>query len=363
MNIATNVNLQSFNTLSIPSTASHFVEVRDLDELTAALNWANTQGVMVFVLGGGSNIIAKDQVRGLIIKVSLRGISVIKETEQSCTLSYGAGEVWHEIVERSVSQGLSGLENLAYIPGTVGAAPIQNIGAYGVELADVFVELTALNKNTLEEVTFTKDDCRFGYRDSVFKNELRDQFVILSVTVELQRQADVCISYPALQTYFLEGKGAVINSPEMTHSKDQYSGQDNKWHPAKISSMDVMHAVTAIRKSKLPDPKITPNAGSFFKNPVVDNKLVQELQKAWPDIVIFPVDSGRKKIPAGWLIDRLGWKGREVNGIVIHPDQALVLTNPNSKCAAIILEVADAIIKDVYQHFGIKLEIEPQVFG
>lgn len=328
-------NLQNYNTLASPVCAAFFTSIKDEDELHAAIKFAKEKELPLLVLGGGSNIVLHEDFPGLVLHIQLMGRELVREDKDFYYVKAAAGESWSSFVDYCLDEGFYGLENLSLIPGSVGAAPIQNIGAYGVELKDVFSELTALDVKTGLSITFTPESCQFGYRDSVFKNELLDRFVITSVTFKLDKQPNLKLQYPALQA-------ALAN-----------------YGPQEITPELVSEAVCEIRHSKLPDPKQIPNVGSFFKNPIVSAKKLTELQKNYPDIVSYPVDSGNVKLAAGWLIDRAGWKGRELDAAV-HAQQALVLTNPHRLKAAVVLALAAAIKEAILQKFGVVLEQEPR---
>lgn len=328
-------DLSSLNTLAIPSRAEHFAAASSEAEIQAACAWAREQGVRVLVLGGGSNVIPADRVSALVLKPELRGISLTRTDGRDILVDVGAGENWHQLVLHTLERGWYGLENLALIPGSAGAAPIQNIGAYGVELSQVFDSLRAVHIGTGQVKEFSLDDCAFGYRDSVFKNSLRGQYVITRVRLRLSLEPRVNLSYPALA---------------------QALGHIN---PAQITPQQVCSAVCDVRRRKLPDPAQTPNAGSFFKNPVVDEQSYQRLQHRYPDLVAFTVSDG-KKLAAAWLIERAGWKGRDYSGVCVHTEQSLVLTNPRKCSSDAVLAAAAAIQHDVETQFGVRLEIEPQ---
>jgi len=250
-----------------------------------------------------------------------------------------AGEPWHPLVEWSIKQGLSGLENLALIPGTVGAAPIQNIGAYGVELAKFVHRVHCIQIATGKTHTLDGDACQFGYRDSIFKRKLRDQFIITAVDLQLSRQPHTDADYPVLARA-LEAQGIGEATPRQ-----------------------VFDAVVDIRRSKLPDPARVPNAGSFFKNPVVSNDRAAELARHFSGLPQYPQAGDKTKIPAAWLIEYCGWKGHRHDGLGIHPEHALVLVNYGSDCGEALLELADLVAASVLEHFDIRLEIEPRIYG
>lgn len=331
-------NLQKFNTLAVPAFANYFVSVKTDDELREALGFAREEKLPLLLLGGGSNIVLRDDFPGLVIHIKSQGKEIVSENDEFVWLKVAAGENWHQLVEYSLDSALYGLENLSLIPGSVGAAPIQNIGAYGVEVKEVVAELTALNISSGLMVTFTNESCLFGYRDSIFKHSLQDQYVITSVTFQLHKRPQLNLTYPVL-------RAALANIPE----------QD-------ITPQQVSAAVVAIRQSKLPDPATIPNAGSFFKNPVIGVGQFEILKTQYPSIVSYPVDSQRTKLAAGWLIDQAGWRGKEVGGVAVHALQALVLTNPHKSSGEAILILAEQIKASVLDQFDVVLELEPRVY-
>ena len=328
-------NLQNYNTLASPVCADFFVSVKDEAELMAALKFAKENNLPLLVLGGGSNIVLHDDFPGLAIHIQFMGKELVREDAEHVYIKAAAGENWSDFVDYCLDEQSWGLENLSLIPGNVGAAPIQNIGAYGVELKDVFSELTALEIKSGLSITFTAETCQFGYRDSVFKNALKDQFIITSVTFKLTKTPALKIHYPAL-------RDALTNV-----SAD------------KITPELVSQIVCDIRRSKLPDPKTIPNVGSFFKNPIVNTTTLAAIQQAFPNVVAYPVDENSVKLAAGWLIDRAGWKGFS-QGAAVHEQQALVLTNPNRLRGSAVLEVAELIKASVLTKFGVELEQEPR---
>jgi UDP-N-acetylmuramate dehydrogenase len=331
-------NLQKYNTLAVPAVADWYVSASNDIELHEALAYAREQKLPILVLGGGSNLVLRDNFYGLVIHIRSQGKDLVNENEDYVWLQVAAGENWHKLVEYSLAQGFYGLENLALIPGSVGAAPIQNIGAYGVELKDVFAELTALDIHSGLVVTFTADSCQFGYRDSIFKQSLKDQYIITSVTFKLRKIAQLVLDYPALRESFAD-------------------------RPiADITPLDVSNAVISIRQSKLPDPAELPNVGSFFKNPIVTSTIYRGLKNTWPELVAYPVDDNHFKLAAGWLIDRAGWRGRVQDGVEVHARQALVLTNPHKQSGNAVLALAATIQTSVQEVFGVWLEMEPRVY-
>ncbi len=334
--------LQSHNTLAIPAKAKFFVEVADNDELAEALKFASKEGLPLLILGGGSNLVLKNDFPGLAILLKHEGIEEIGEDDDSVFVEVGAGENWHKLVEHCLNFHLWGLENLSLIPGNVGAAPIQNIGAYGVELQDVFVELQAMEVKSRVLVNFEKSACDFGYRDSIFKNRLRDRYVITRVTLKLAKEPNVRIDYPAL-------KSALASQGE------------------EVGPQQVSEVVCAIRRSKLPDPVAIPNAGSFFKNPVVDDDQRRSLQAEYPGLVAYPFGTGQSKLAAGWLIEAAGLKGFQQGAVGVHSEQALVLVNNggrdnDDKRGEELLALADLVKEKVFEKFQVRLEMEPRVY-
>ena len=331
-------NLQKFNTLAVPALAQLFVSVKNDDELREALMFARTENLSLLLLGDGSNIVLRDDFSGLVVHIKSQGREVVAENDDYVWLKVAAGENWHQLVEYSLDNSLYGLENLSLIPGSVGAAPIQNIGAYGVEIKELVAELSALNIRSGLSVTFTNESCHFAYRDSIFKQALKDQYVITSVTFRLYKKPRLNLTYPALRAVF------------------------NDMVEADISPQQVSAAVIEIRQSKLPDPATIPNVGSFFKNPVVTHTQFNNLKARHPDIVAYPVSESQIKLAAGWLIDKAGWRGKEVGGAVVHQQQALVLTNPLKASGMAVLELAELIKQSVFEQFGVMLEMEPRTY-
>ncbi len=331
-------NLQNYNTLAASAVANFFVSVDTEIELCNAVKWAQERNLSMLVLGGGSNIVMRDDFPGLALHIHLMGKQLIHEDELFFYVRAAAGENWHEFVEYCLAFNFWGLENLSLIPGSVGAAPIQNIGAYGVELQDVFAELTAIEVQSGLSVTFTKEACQFGYRDSVFKGALKDQYIITSVTFKLQKKMQLMLSYPALQNALLD--------------YDQYT----------INCALVSEVICDIRRSKLPDPKVMPNVGSFFKNPIVSAAQLEYVQRVNPAVIFYPENDGKFKLAAAWLIEHAGWKGYSDGRVAVHAVQALVLTNPQRLKGDAILTLARQIEESVFGLFGVRLELEPRVY-
>lgn len=331
-------NLQKLNTLAVSAIANYFVSVQNEEELREALAFAKAEALPLLVLGGGSNIVLRADFPGLVVQIKSHGKQILAEDDEHVWLRVAAGENWHQLVTYTLDNGFYGLENLSLIPGSVGAAPIQNIGAYGVELKDVFAELTAVNIQSGLPVTFTRESCQFGYRDSIFKQSLKDQYVITWVTLKLHKTPRVQVQYPAL-------RAVLASVPEQ-----------------ELSPLRVSAAVIAVRQSKLPDPAALPNVGSFFKNPVISRAQFEALQSRFSGVVSYPASDGQVKLAAGWLIEQAGWKGRELDGVRVHPEQALVLTNPGRATGVQVLCLADEIARSVQALFGVQLEMEPRVY-
>lgn len=335
--ILRNVSLRPFNTFGIDVTAKLMARVATLDALQEVLEHHRKTKEELLILGGGSNILFTRNVDGLVLVNELEGIDIVHENEESVIVKAGAGVVWHDLVMHCVAQGWGGIENLSLIPGKVGAGPMQNIGAYGVELREVFVELEAIHINSGERQTFSNADCRFGYRESVFKRDLRGQHIITSVTLRLSKQPKLNTSYGAISQELEEMD---IQQPSVA---------------------DVSQAVINIRRSKLPDPAVLGNAGSFFKNPVVTGNLAQQLRYSHPDLPSYPADGG-VKLAAGWLIEKCGWKGKVVGNTGSHQNQALVLVNYGNATGKEIFELSADIMRSVKDTFGVELEREVNVY-
>jgi len=335
MKILRNVSLLPFNTFGLDVKAENFIEVSSLKELRQSLN-AGIQPLML--LGGGSNVLFTRDVPGLVIKNNLKGIQVIREFKNKVWVEVGGGENWHQFVLWAVAHNFGGVENMSLIPGTVGASPIQNIGAYGVELKDVFVRLKALHLSTGKLKTFRHADCQFGYRDSVFKREEKGKWCITSVVFSLSKSPHrLNISYGDISKT-LESNG--ITQPDIS---------------------DVSRAVVQIRTSKLPDPAKIGNCGSFFKNPETDRAVLDRILVTHPQAPHYPLSDGRVKIPAGWLIEQCGWKGKRVGNTGSYEHQALVLVNHGGATGAEVKNLAQAIIESVQAKFGVRLEAEVNI--
>ena len=329
--------LKAHNTFGFDVRARLACRIEHEAQIVAAVDDPRSAGLPRLILGGGSNVVLTRDFDGLVLLVALRGRRLACEDDDAWYVEAAAGENWHEFVEWTLAQGLPGLENLALIPGTVGAAPIQNIGAYGLEMCERFASLRAVELATGDVVELDAKACRFGYRDSFFKREGRDRFVITSVTFRLPKMWAPRAGYADIARE-LAADGFGDASP---------------------TAQAIFDAVVAVRRAKLPDPLELGNAGSFFKNPVVDAAHFEALQQREPDVVSYRQPDGRVKLAAGWLIDRCGWKGRAMGAAAVHDRQALVLVNRGGATGAEILTLARAIQSDVIRRFGVELDPEP----
>lgn len=334
--ISYNVPLALHTTFGVPASAERYFPIKSEDELLQILPALNKDHFLI--LGGGSNILFTQNFSGDVIHNQITGKNVVKEDKEHVYVKVGAGEVWHEFVLYSIENGWGGVENLSLIPGNVGASPMQNIGAYGVEIKDVFHQLEAVAIKDGSKKTFNKEECAFGYRESVFKKELKNQYIITSVTYVLSKKPTLNTSYGAINE---ELNNAGVQSPTIK---------------------DVSDAVIKIRQTKLPDPSKIGNAGSFFKNPIITNDQLKEIQEKHPKIVSYPVDDDHSKVAAGWLIDQAGWKGKTFGNFGVHKNQALVLVNLGGAFGQDIYELSERIIDDIHHKFGIQLEREVNIY-
>ncbi len=337
MEIIENKSLDRLNTFGIRASSRFFTCVsttEDFIEVAAVLFHRYPE---LFILGGGSNVLFTRDVAGLTVAVRNKGISMTDHGKDEVLLTVQAGENWHELVRFCAREGLSGIENLAMIPGNAGTAPVQNIGAYGVELKDVFHSLEAFVLGSGERIEMDRDACRFAYRDSIFKGELKNRVLIAAVTLKLSRQYIPDLSYRGLREH-LDAAG--ISAPSLSEMVD---------------------AVCSLRASKLPDPEVTGNAGSFFKNPVVSNTKYAELSSRFPGIVTYPQEDGSFKLAAGWMIEQCGLKGKRLGDAAVHDRQALVLVNHGNAGGREILDLATLVQASVMEKFGVKLEFEVNI--
>jgi UDP-N-acetylmuramate dehydrogenase len=335
--VESRVSLRTLNTFGLPAVAQHLVRVRHEADVRHVVDHPRWGRAPKFVLGGGSNIVFTHDVEDLVIKVEVPGIRLVAETPEAWIVEAGAGESWHDVVAWTLDHGYPGLENLALIPGTVGAAPVQNIGAYGVELQDRFESLDVVDLVTGRTVTLDAVACNFGYRDSVFKRHLQGKSVIVRVRLRLPRPWQPVVGYLDLER--------------------RMADTGNR-HP---DARTVFDWVCAIRRSKLPDWQRLGNAGSFFKNPVVTPEQCRDIIGRDPEVVHYPMPDGSVKLAAGWLIDACGWKGKTIGGAGVYEKQALVLVNRGQATGGEVVTLARAIQESVYGRFGIRLEPEPIV--
>ncbi len=337
MNISSNISLKPYNTFGIDAFSKYFTTVQSVANIQEILQSSEYKTNEHLILGGGSNLLLTKDVNALVIKNDLKGIEIVKETAHSVFVKCAAGEVWHEFVMWSIDHNYGGLENLSLIPGCVGASPMQNIGAYGVEIKDTFYELEAIHSQTGELKTFSKSECEFGYRESVFKRTLKNQFIITSVTFQLSKHPIFHIEY-----------GAIKQELETMHISD-------------LSIKAISQAVINIRTSKLPNPKEIGNAGSFFKNPEVTNEVYEKLKDEFPTLVAYPLENANYKLAAGWLIEQSGLKGYRVGDAGVHTLQALVLVNYGKATGSEIYDLSTHVLQTVKAKFGVDLEREVNI--
>jgi UDP-N-acetylmuramate dehydrogenase len=332
------VSLQAYNTFGIQAKAKYFIEITHVEQYIEILKNRDFAHIPHVFIGGGSNVLLTKDIDALLVKISISGIEVIDEDQDYVWVKAGAGVVWHDFVQYTVDHQWAGIENLSLIPGTVGAAPMQNIGAYGVEIKDIFDYLEALNLNNFQIEKFDNAACQFGYRESYFKHEGKGKFLITSVCFKLNKISKIQTSYGAIQDVLKENN---LKNP---------------------SIKDVANAVISIRQSKLPNPKDIGNSGSFFKNPTVSKEEADRLMRAFPGIPHYPVlGSTDVKFPAGWLIEQAGWKGFREGDAGVHAKQALVLVNYGNATGNQILTLSEQIKKSILEKFGIKLETEVNI--
>lgn len=336
MKIEQNKSLKDLNTFGIDVNAQLFANINSQEQLVSIIKENNEKEL--FILSGGSNMLLTKDIDALVLHIMIKGITEKMASPDSIYVTANAGENWHDFVQHCIKKNYGGIENLSLIPGYVGSAPIQNIGAYGVELKDTFVSCTAIHKTTAEEKVFTKEDCNFGYRNSIFKNDLKGIYIITQVTFELTTQFHkLNYSYGAIESELQERN---IKNPVIK---------------------DIADAVIKIRKSKLPDPQVLGNSGSFFKNPIITKKLFKTLQHKYPEIPHYVLNEETIKVPAGWLIEKAGFKGKKIGKAGMHSKQALVLVNYGNATGKDLLEVARKVQETVKNMFNIALEAEVNV--
>ncbi|MEH6575770.1 MAG: UDP-N-acetylmuramate dehydrogenase [Amphritea sp.] len=338
MQIATNVSLRPYNSFGFEVSAEYFCIVTSHAELNQALDFAKEKALTLLVIGGGSNLILMSDISGLVIINRICHKTVEQVDNDYFEVTAGAGENWHDFVRWTLECGYAGLENLSLIPGTVGAAPMQNIGAYGVEIKDRMVSLDALDLQTGKRRCFSVEECCFGYRDSLFKRHYPGRYLILSVCFRLSRTLRPVLGYSGLASA-LAAEGI-----------------------AEPTGLQISDVICKVRQSKLPAPEQIGNAGSFFKNPLIPEQQCHELQQRFPDLVAFEDKSGFRKLAAGWLIDQLGWKGKRLGDAGVYDKQALVLVNHGHATGEEIITLAGQIQDAVNERYGVRLEIEPRVY-
>ena len=337
MNVIENYPLIKLNTFGIDVRAKYFTSINTVNELIEIKKSEKFKDHELLILGGGSNILFTKDFNGLVILNNIKGKEIVDQNDDSIILKIGAGENWHELVMYCVDNGWGGIENLSLIPGNTGTAPMQNIGAYGVEIKETFVELEALEISSGKIVKFSNSECEFGYRESVFKNKMKNKYIILNITLELNKNPILNINYGDVKA-ILETKK--IETPTIK---------------------DVSNAIISIRQRKLPDPKKIGNSGSFFKNPIIDINLLKLIEGKYPNVVSYKINENKFKIAAGWMIEKAGWKGKKFNNFGVHENQALVLVNYGLANGKEIFNLSEKIILDIKEKFGITLEREVNI--
>ena len=338
MHIEQNRSLKNFNTFGFDIVADYFIEVSSEDELIDALAWGREKTLAIFVLGGGSNTVFTRDVKGVVIYIAIKHYNAVAAANGQINVRVGAGMIWHDLVEQTLSEQYYGLENLALIPGLAGAAPIQNIGAYGVEVSNTLINVETIDKLTGERRTLSCSDCKFSYRHSIFKTTEGANLVVTAITLGLSSDDNPVVHYPALKNAL---KDAAI---------------------ANATATDIYNLVCQIRRKKLPDPKQLGNAGSFFKNPIITRHQLDAIASQYSDVPYFKQANGELKIPAAWLIDCAGWKGYRNSHVGVHDRQALVLINHGGGTGQQIASLSDEIKSDIQNRFNVTLEREPVVY-
>ncbi|MGE8572461.1 MAG: UDP-N-acetylmuramate dehydrogenase [Acinetobacter amyesii] len=333
MQIQTQVQLKPFNTLSLDAVASHYVRVHSVEEIQAALDFAKAEQLNVLVLSGGSNMLLPEQIHALVMHMDIQGIEYVQDDAATQTLKVGAGQVWHDFVLWTTAHQFYGLQNLALIPGLVGASPVQNIGAYGVEAGEFIESVQVYDRVTEQQSSISAADCHFSYRHSIFKDE-PERFIITHVTFKLLKYADLKLNYGDLK---------------------QAVGED-------LSAENLQQQVIHIRQTKLPDPKEFPNVGSFFKNPVISQQAFDQIALQFPNLPHYPQPNNAVKLAAGWLIDQAGWKGKSMGSVGMFHKQALVLVNYQDATLQDVRTTYKAVQHDVFEKFNIELHPEPVLF-
>lgn len=337
MQIQTDVSLKDYSTMRIGGKAHALTTVKSRGELTQAIAWAEERSLPILILGGGSNVIFSDGYDGLVIINRIPGFEVLEDSPAGTTIRIGSGENWDEVVKKTVDMNLHGIEALSAIPGTAGATPVQNVGAYGAQISDTFVELEAYDTTTHQFATLTKADCNFSYRNSVFKSPLDRHYIITSITLRLTKDQPEPPFYASLETYLAEH------------------------HIAEYTVQTIRDAVVAIRAIKLPDPSVVANTGSFFKNPIISTEQAAEIIAKHPALTHWPMPDGRVKLAAGWLVEHAGLKGYANHGMKTYEHHALVLVNDHAKTYDDVAAFREEIVTRVKDAFGVTLEQEPEL--
>ena len=336
MDVMTNISLKQYTTMKLGGEARYMATADSASDVVSLYRNARKENLPIFVLGGGSNVITHDEVfEGIVLLNKIKGFEIIAETDETTDVKIGAGEVWDEVVEKAIGLGLQGIEAMSGIPGTAGAAPVQNVGAYGQEIADTLISLEAYDSKTDTIVTISADECDFSYRNSIFRDKEKGRYCILNITLRLNKAEPKPPYYASLQKYIDENDIREVN----------------------LSVIRV--AVLNIRSEKLPDPAELPSAGSFFKNALVEKWKLEELQKEYSDIPNYAMSDGRYKIPTGWLIDKAGLRGYRSHGIRVYEKNALVLVNDSATGYDDLAAIREEIVQIVFDKFGIKIEQEP----
>lgn len=333
-----NVSLKQYNTFGVDASALRLIEVNSEEQLYRVVAMSEVKSLPKLIIGGGSNVLFTKDYEGLVILNRIPGIRIVEDRDDTVLVNAGGGVVWHQLVEWCIKHDFQGIENLSLIPGRCGAAPIQNIGAYGVELKESFFYLNAIELESGNKMTFTAPECRFGYRDSVFKQDWKGKLLITDITLELKRHPSLNLTYGAIEVEL------------------------RKMGVGKPGVREVSAAICNIRRSKLPDPAVLGNAGSFFKNPEISIVQFEQLKKQYPGMVAFPLENGGYKLAAGWLIEQCGWKGKRVGETGSHRDQALVLVNYGNASGNEILDLAHRIIQSVADRFGVTIQPEVNIY-
>ncbi len=337
MKIEEHTPLRDYTTFRLNAIARYFVTAQNIKDLSYVFEFAKDKNVSVFVLGGGSNILLDDssEIQMLFTKIEISGFDIVNDSQNFVDIKIGSGENWDSVVERTVNMNLSGIEAMSAIPGTIGATPIQNVGAYGQEIKNTLLEVTLYDKETSEIRKLTNEECEFSYRDSIFKHRAKDKYVIIDVTLRLSKDKPKMPDYPGVKKYF---DSIGVSNPNIK---------------------EIREAIIAIRGVKLPDPKVIASVGSFFKNPIIPSSLLRQVRNNYSEIPTYEMGGAMFKIPAGWLIDTLGWKGKDFGNLKLYEQNALVIVNKRSATFSELQSVVFEIKKAVYDQFGIELEQEP----